>query len=172
MPNYHRNYVFGGTYFFTIVTNKRIHYFEPDRHKHLVNSRIKQTIETNNSSLLAYCILPDHIHLLMRLSEKTCQFSYHIRELKRLVTLDLRKELDLKHLQIWQDRFWEHTILDEKDLERHLDYIHFNPVKHGYIDDPIKWPWSSYSTMESSGLLSSVGIFKDAQGLEKFYFGE
>ena len=45
---------------------------------------------------------------------------------------------------IWQRRFWEHTILDEDDLETHLDYIHYNPIKHGYVERAIDWEWSSF----------------------------
>ena len=45
---------------------------------------------------------------------------------------------------VWQRRFWEHTIQDEEDWRRHMDYIHYNPVKHGYVDSPKDWPYSSF----------------------------
>lgn len=172
MPNYLRNYVYGGCYFFTLVTYKRIRYFQSDNHKKLVLSRIIQTGKVKNSALLAYCILPDHIHLLMQLPDETCNFSYQIREIKRLVTLDLQKELSQHPLRVWQNRFWEHTIRDEKDLERHLDYICFNPVKHGYVDDPVTWPWSSCPEMESFGILSTARKLEDIEELKKINFGE
>jgi len=44
---------------------------------------------------------------------------------------------------VWQRRFWEHTIRDEHDWQRHMDYIYFNPVKHGYVTVPSEWPYSS-----------------------------
>jgi len=126
----------------------------------------------NNSILLAYCILPDHVHLLMQLPEDKSNYSYQIREIKRLVTLDMQKELDQKSLKIWQDRFWEHTMGDENDLERHLDYIHFNPVKHGYVDDPLAWPWSSYSETASSDDVPLRRRLEHIEGMEKLHFGE
>ncbi len=45
---------------------------------------------------------------------------------------------------IWQRRYWEHTIRDERDLTAHMDYIHFNPVKHGFVEHPVEWPHSSF----------------------------
>ncbi len=45
---------------------------------------------------------------------------------------------------VWQRRFWEHQIRDERDLQRHVDYIHYNPVKHGLVENVEDWPWSSY----------------------------
>jgi len=172
MPNYLRNYVYGGCYFFTLVTYKRIHYFQPDDLKELVLSRIKQAVEATNSTLLAYCVLPDHVHLLIHLPEELSNYSYQIREVKRLVTLDIKKEHVQQTLKVWQDRFWEHTIRDDKDLARHVDYIHFNPVKHGYVDDAILWPWSSYPAMARSVNGTSLGMLEQADDFEKFFFGE
>ena len=45
---------------------------------------------------------------------------------------------------IWQRRFWEHSIRDDSDYARHFDYIHYNPVKHGYVNRPHDWQWSSF----------------------------
>jgi putative transposase len=52
---------------------------------------------------------------------------------------------------VWQRRYWEHTILDDDDLYNHIDYIHYNPVKHGLVEDMIDWQWSSYHQYESEG---------------------
>ena len=163
MPNYLRNYVYGGCYFFTLVTYKRICYFQIDSRKNLVLSRIKQIGKLKNSALLAYCVLPNHIHLLMQLPDELCNYSYQIREIKRLVTLDIQKDLGQHPLRVWQDRFWEHSIRDEKDLERHLNYIHFNPVKHGYVENTIDWEWSSYPGM----ILEGVYPLGDCLGTEE-----
>lgn len=172
MPNYLRNYVFGGCYFFTIVTYRRICFFQSDKHKQLVLSRFRQAEAEKPFTLLAYCILLDHIHLLMQLPEEVCNYSYQIREIKRLVTVDLQKELGQHPLQVWQNRFWEHTIQDEKDLERHLDYIHYNPVKHGYIEDAIAWKWSSYPEILSSGVLPTKRKLDGAEESANFFFDE
>jgi putative transposase len=57
-----------------------------------------------------------------------------------------------RSLQFWQRRFWDHVIRDTDDFERHLHYIHYNPVKHGYASDPSRWPHSSYAEWERRGL--------------------
>jgi putative transposase len=53
---------------------------------------------------------------------------------------------------IWQRRFWEHTLRDENDLVRHVDYIHFNPVKHGHVKHVIDWPYSTFHRMVRLGV--------------------
>ena len=93
--------------------------------------------------MLAYCLLPDHVHILMKLPEEDSGFSIRMREIKRLTTLWMRKELKSEE-EIWQDKFWEHTVRDEKELQIHFDYIHYNPIKHGYMDSYDGWKWSSF----------------------------
>jgi putative transposase len=53
---------------------------------------------------------------------------------------------------IWQRRYWEHTIRDEKDYQAHFDYIHFNPVKHGYVSAAREWPHSSFPQSVTRGV--------------------
>ena len=53
---------------------------------------------------------------------------------------------------IWQRRYWEHTLRDEGDVGRHCDYIHYNPVKHGYVQSVENWPFSSFRKFVPSGL--------------------
>lgn len=67
-----------------------------------------------------------------------------MREIKRLTTLWMKKETQGCVEEIWQDKFWEHTIRDERDLQIHFDYIHYNPVKHGYMNSFDGWKWSSF----------------------------
>jgi len=52
---------------------------------------------------------------------------------------------------IWQRRFWEHTIHDEADYEKHCDYIHYNPVKHGLVSTPADWIYSSFVEFVEKG---------------------
>jgi putative transposase len=103
----------------------------------------------------AICLLPNHIHVLMTLPEHDCEYSMRIREIKRLYTkrylanIGENIERNLSHIHkreasIWQRRFWEHTIRDEQDYENHFDYIHYNPVKHGLVDNVSLWQWSSF----------------------------
>jgi putative transposase len=102
---------------------------------------------------------------MIQLSQDNPNFSLPIRELKRLFSVSYKKSIPVllvpnsshqKHHEttIWQRRFWDHIIKDERDLERNLDYIHFNPVKHGLTDNPTCWPWSSYSNFVEKGYYS------------------
>jgi REP-associated tyrosine transposase len=67
---------------------------------------------------------------------------------------------------IWQRRHWEHAIRDDADLERHVDYIHFNPVKHGHVTRVADWPHSSFHRFVDRGLLARDwgGDLKDISG--------
>lgn len=144
MPNYRRNYVPGGTYFFTLVTFQRIYYFDTPSKLDLLLATIRQVQRSKPFELLAYCLLPDHVHLLMKLPEEERDFSIRIREIKRLTTLWMKRETLANVDHVWQDKFWEHTIRDEKDLQTHFDYIHYNPIKHGLIETYGGWKWSSF----------------------------
>ena len=144
MPNYRRNYVPGGTYFFTLVTFQRRKYFDTPHKLDLLHSKIRQVQSYKPFDLLAYCLLPDHIHLLIKLPEEDCNFSIRMREIKRLTTLWMKRETLGNVDPIWQDKYWEHTIRDEKDLQTHFDYIHYNPIKHGLTETYDSREWSSF----------------------------
>ena len=144
MPNYRRNYVPGGTYFFTLVTFQRRKIFDTPSKLDFLYGVIRQVQRNKPFDLLAYCLLPDHIHLLMELPEEDSDFSIRIREIKRLTTLRMKHETSESINRIWQDKFWEHTIRDEKDLQTHFDYIHYNPIKHGLMQTYDGWKWSSF----------------------------
>ena len=145
MPNYIRNQVYGGTYFFTLVTHKREPLFSNDVIFDILMKAIQQTQIRKPFDLIAYCVLFDHLHLLLSLPIEEKTFSQLIRNIKQITTIEMRKQLRRPELIVWQDRFWEHTIFDEDDLQHHFDYIHYNPVKHGYVTDYGNWAWSSFS---------------------------
>lgn len=144
MPNYRRNFVYGGTYFFTLVTFQRRKYFDTPRKLDILLSKIKQVQRNKPFDLLAFCLLPDHIHLLIKLPNEDSAFPIRIREIKRLVTIWMKRETPEFADKIWQDRYWEHTIRDDRDLQTHFDYIHYNPIKHGLMSTFDGWKWSSY----------------------------
>ena len=144
MPNYIRNKICGGTYFLTVVTNERINFFRDQENAETLYKAIKWVQKRKPFELLAYCIMPDHMHLLLSLPEEDGSFSQKIREIKRLTTFNLRKSLGIPDLVIWQDRYWEHTIRDENDLTNCFNYIHYNPVHHQLVELPEQWKWSSY----------------------------
>jgi len=104
---------------------------------------VKKVKSLHPFDLDAYVILPDHIHLLISLPAGIRDYSNIIKEIKRYVTKSIRKQFDQQDLVVWQDRFWEHTIRDERDMQTHYDYIHYNPVKHGYVASVDQWKWSS-----------------------------
>ncbi|HPR34247.1 MAG TPA: transposase [Anaerolineaceae bacterium] len=144
MPNYRRNYVPGGTYFFTLVTYQRRKYFDTSNKLDLLHAKIMQVQRNKPFKLLAYCLLLDHMHLMIELPQGDSNFSIRMREIKRLTTLWMKRESSENINQVWQDKYWEHTIRDEKDLQTHFDYIHYNPIKHGFSETYDGWKWSSF----------------------------
>ena len=100
---------------------------------------------------IAVCLLPDHLHCIWKLPEGDADYSTRWKEIKRAFTKGYLKDIGQGEERsasrqkqgeaaIWQRRFWEHYIDSEDDLENHLDYIHYNPVKHEYVTKPVDWP--------------------------------
>lgn len=178
MPNYRRYYVPNSIVAFTVVTyNRQPIFSKPESAKLFLN--LLDTLSNKfHYECQAYSILPDHVHLLIQLSPDFPIFSMFIRELKRLFSIEYQKS-DLilpisnasrqKHheVTIWQRRFWDHIIKDEQDLQNHIDYIHLNPVKHGLVQDPSKWAWSSFAEYVDQGFYSN-GWEQHKKKLEKF----
>jgi len=139
----------GGTYFFTVVTYQRqpllVTHIERLRHAfRTVRRRRPFAIE-------AVVVLPDHLHAIWRLPEDDADFSGRWQQIKRLFSAGIEPRLSAspsrqgkREKSIWQRRFWEHAIRDDGDWRRHVDYIHFNPVRHGYAMSPGAWSYSSF----------------------------
>ena len=106
----------------------------------------------------AIVVLPDHLHTLWRLPEGDCDFSTRWMQIKRcfstgLIAQKISPSKSRKREKgIWQRRFWEHLIRDDEDWRRHMDYIHYNPVKHGLVNAPIAWEYSSFRRYVEAGL--------------------
>ena len=147
MSNYRRVYIKGGCFFFTIVTAKRqpvlVEYIEllRDAFQH-VRSRHPFTID-------AAVILPDHLHCIWTLPENDHDYPCRWRMIKGYFSRQLPNKASNS---IWQRRFWEHMIRDAHDYKRHLDYIHYNPVKHGYVEHVSDWEYSSFNKFIRQGL--------------------
>ena len=172
MRKYIRNYVEGGTYFFTLVTKYRKPIFQDPACCELFMDGVEKVKSLHPFELIAFCVLPDHIHLLMSLSEGISDYSNNIKEIKRHVTISIRKHFDKQDLCVWQDRFWEHTIRDKHDMQRHYDYIHYNPVKHGYVESVDQWKWSSLdSDSRSEDIKRSLEQIK-VMSQKGYSFGE
>ena len=106
---------------------------------------LRRVQEIHPFSLLAYVTLPEHFHWLLWVRDKSGDFSTILHSIKRNCTINYKRAHGIvSPFQLWQDRFWDHVVRDERDLERHLDYIHYNPVKHGYAKWPEDWAQSTY----------------------------
>jgi putative transposase len=149
MSDYRRLYTPGGTYFFTVVTACRRPLFADPHNVQLLRHAFRYVRERRPFEIAAAVILPDHLHCLWRLPEGDEDFSTRWQMIKTAFSRRLPASGGAK--VIWQPRFWEHLIRDEEDLRRHLDYIHFNPVKHGLVADPGAWEPSSFRRFVKTG---------------------
>jgi putative transposase len=155
MPQYRRAYIPNATIFLTLVTYERRPLFTiPESITHL-RLALNTVLVEMPFQFVAGIVLPDHLHFLWTLPENDCNYSQRIGRMKVLFTQALRGKRALpttvppsrqKHREsnVWQRRFWEHTIRDETDLQRHFDYLHYNPVKHGLVNCPHEWEISSF----------------------------
>ncbi len=163
MPEYRRIKQEGGIYFFTLVTYKRQRLFDSSNVRTLLLTTIEDVKDYHPFEMIAYCVLPDHIHLIWQMPENDADYSMRIRLIKRRFSKRFiplfgerveRSESQIKRREvpIWQRRFWEHLINDEDDLERHIEYIHFNPVKHGLVQQAANWDCSSFNEFVEKGI--------------------
>jgi len=146
--HYRRVYTPGAHYFFTVVTEQR----NPLLIKHIDRLRhaFRKVIHTHPFELEAICVLPDHLHTMWKMPSDDENYSLRWNLIKRNFSsgIDLASTSDSKTRKrekgVWQRRFWEHQIRDERDWRNHVDYIHYNPVKHGLVERVGDWPHSSF----------------------------
>ena len=158
---YRRARTKGATLFFTVVTHGRKRVLCGKANVLLVREAFKHIINQRPFVVDAFVLLPDHIHCIWTLPEDDYDFSTRWRLFKSYFTrrcLDEYKGFQTAsmykkgELAVWQRRFWEHTIRDEDDFNRHVDYIHYNPVKHGIVKSPKEWPYSSFHRYVRQGI--------------------
>lgn len=152
MGDYRRVLVEGGCYFFTAVTYERRRLLVRNSHLNRLRYGFQQVMRSHPFRLDAIVVLPDHMHCIWSLPEGDADFATRWRLLKRhfsVASLLPARRNGAK--PVWQPRFWEHLIRDEEDFRRHLDYIHYNPVKHGYVGSPAQWSYSSFSRYVQRG---------------------
>jgi putative transposase len=159
---YRRAYIPGGCYFFTVVTERRRKIFVDDHNVGLLRQAFRHVIAKRPFVVDAVVILPDHLHCIWTLPPGDNDFSTRWRLIKTWFTkhCDNRSEFRPNASRIkkgeqalWQHRYWEHLLRDEDDFARHIDYIHYNPVKHGYVDKPDDWKYSSFQRYVERGIL-------------------
>jgi len=150
---YRRAITKGGTFFFTLVTYHRRPLFDDAENIHLLRNVMREVKAAHPFTIEAFVLLPDHLHCIWTLPELDSNFSMRWRLIKAYFTRRCPKKykyfstIARKHKDeqcIWQRRFWEHQIRNEKDLIKHVEYIHYNPVKHGYVKTVSEWPYSSF----------------------------
>ena len=145
MVRYRRNFIAGGTYFFTVTLADRTSSALVD-HVSALRMAFRIARRERPFTIDAVVILPDHLHAIWTLPPGDSDFSGRWRRIKAHVTHRLvaagtpvQRHRNGEYA-LWQRRFWEHTIRNEIDFERHVDYVHFNPVKHKLVSRALKWP--------------------------------
>jgi len=147
MPDYKRLYIEGGTYFFTLVTARRAPVFAEPGTRLILRTAIQKVRCRHPFEIVGMVILPDHLHALWRLPAGDSDFSIRWRLIKTHMT-----RYAGQGKRLWQARYGEHAIRDEHDLSHHLDYLHWNPVKHGLVERVQDWPWSSFHRYVAAGV--------------------
>jgi putative transposase len=137
MSNYRRSDMQGGTYFFTVNLQNR-HSDLLVEHITTLRNAVARVLCRKPFRVNAWVVLPEHMHCLWTLPENDRDYSGRWRDIKKRFTRDV------KMTEIWQPRFWEHTIRDEKDYRQHMDYIYLNPLKHGWVKRVQDWPFSTF----------------------------
>ncbi len=139
MTNYRRNFIPGGSYFFTVNLADRRQQLSDRAHRSPARRDSATHGCATRSRSTAIVVLPDHLHAIWTLPEGDADFAMRWRLIKSAFSRALpngeavsQSRFDRGERGIWQRRYWEHTLRDEDDFARHVDYIHFNPVKHGH----------------------------------------
>jgi putative transposase len=160
MVQYRRSRAAGGTFFFTVNLRHRHRALLVEHAEALRN--VVRTVRTEHPFVIdAMAVMPDHWHAVWTMPPDDDGYARRIRLIKSRftrhlvkcgvpLTKDVRGDYDL-----WQKRFWEHTIRDERDFEAHVNYVHINPVKHGYVARAIDWPHSTIHRYVKNGMLPS-----------------
>ena len=157
MTNYRRNFVAGGSFFFTVNLADRQSSLLTD-HIVLLREAFRQVRSRHPFRVEAIVVLPEHLHTIWTLPPDDLDYAMRWRLIKTTFSRGLPKGEPISPSRrnkgergIWQRRYWEHTLRNEQDFERHADYIHFNPVKHGHAKSVGAWPYSSFHRFVESG---------------------
>lgn len=182
MPNYKRLYVDGNNYiFFTIVTQYRIKILISNIE--LLRESLKHAMNKYKFEIFSIVVLEDHIHMILKI-DNIKEYPKIIYSFKNYISRKISEEVTeinkerlsdskkkRKEKGIWQRRYWEHTIRDENDLYKHLDYIHYNPIKHRYVKKAKDWKYSSFNKFVKLGYYDENWCnFEDTNGINEIVF--
>jgi putative transposase len=151
MPRYKRVWRAGGTYFFTLTLNNRHNNDLLTRHIDSLRTVVNGVRERYPFEILAWVVLPEHMHFIIELPVDDADFAVRLRLIKMGFSKSIPKTERLTKSResrgergVWQRRYWEHLIRDDQDYQTHFDYVHFNPVKHGLAKRVVDWPYSTF----------------------------
>jgi putative transposase len=162
MQRYRRDKLPGTSYFFTVNTYHRQQVLTTPPFYNALKSAIKEVRANFPFDIEAVVLLPDHLNCVWKMPETDADYGVRWSQIKRKVSQQCRDYLNQnssnskskrRELVLWQRRFWEPRIRDETDFETHVNYIHYNPVKHGYVANVTDWPYSSFHTYVKNGVL-------------------
>lgn len=183
MSQYRRSNIKGGTYFFTVVTYRRRPVLCSTAIRTALRMAIRSVRRDAPFHIDAWVLLPDHLHCIWTLPLGDSDYAKRWAMIKRVVTKQCKAVLHEEALltqakqrrnegTLWQRRYWEHLIRDEADYARHVDYIHWNPVKHGLVDAVSDWPYSTFHRFVRQGLCPPDWGGGAAPKLDDKSFGE
>ena len=158
MPNYRRNRQPGGTYFFTAnLLDRKSQWLVT--HIDELRAAVRKTRQLYPFHIDAWVVLPEHMHCIWTLPEGDTDYSNRWRLIKKTFSKSIPKteyrsanRIKRHERGIWQRRFLEHTIHNDADYAAHMDYIHYNPVKHGWVKSVKDWPYSTFHQMVEKGI--------------------
>ena len=163
MTRYRRDKTPGASWFFTVVTYRRGDLLCDKPVRTALRKAISRVRILHPFKIDAWVLLPNHLHCIWTLPESESNYSLRWKLIKSFVTRACREyytqsedlppsKAHRRESVIWQRRFWEHRIRNAKDFALHMDYIHYNPVKHGYCRAPSKWPYSTLHRLKAEGI--------------------
>ena len=161
---YRRAFIPGGAFFFTVVTEQRRPIFASPDAVEVLRTAFRTVRAKRPFEIDAMVVLPDHLHCIWTLPPGDADFATRWRLIKTWFTKHCDPALrpdqnpiqsEKRERAIWQHRYWEHILRDEADFSRHVDYIHFNPVKHGLVSSAMEWPYSSFRRYVETGVYSA-----------------
>lgn len=177
MRTYTRTRIPGATYFFTVTLAERQGNDLLIKHIDVLRDAFRVVQQAHPFVIEAAVVLPEHLHCLWQLPPGDDDFPKRWRLIKayfsRMLPRDERvsaSRMRKGERGIWQRRYWEHVIRDERDLRHHLDYIHYNPVKHGLVEHAMDWPYSSLHRFVARGLYPAD--WAASAGVSALDFGE
>ncbi|ULL00016.1 transposase [Bradyrhizobium sp. I71] len=158
MTSYRRNFVPGGSYFFTVnLADRSLSLLTA--HVDLLRAAFRQTRRRHPFTIDAIVVLPEHLHTVWTMPNGDADFAMRWRQIKSAFSRNLDNVEPVSPSRaakgergIWQRRYWEHTIRDEDDYARHIDYVYINPVKHGLVNRVCDWVPSSFHRHVALGI--------------------